>query len=115
MNEPSQDRAVVLAVIIFVGVVAAGGLTGIVYLVAVHADASSLLAVSGPATTALGILGGLLARTSSGTQAAEQRGHAKAVEEFKQLEPAPSPAPTDTPPLAPAEPLPSTPTDPAAV
>lgn len=113
MNEPSQDRAVVLAVILFVGVVAAGGLAGIVYLVAVHADATSLLAVSGPTTTALGILGGLLARTSSGTQAAEQRGRAKAVEELKQLEPAPAPEveapsapPPPPPPPAPAEPLP---------
>lgn len=104
-NEPQQDRIVVLAVIIFVGVVAAGGLAGIVYLVAVHADATSLLAVSGPTTTGLGILGGLLARTSSGTQAAEQRGRAKAVEEFKQLEPAPAPV-VEAPPAPPAPPAP---------
>lgn len=86
MPESTQDRTVVLAVILFVGIIASGGLAGIVYLVAVHAEATALLAVSGPTTTALGILGGVLATTRTGNQAAEQKGHAKAIDELQQLE-----------------------------
>lgn len=95
MNDATQDRSVVLAVVIFVGAIALGGLAGIIFLIHSGTDATSLLAVSGPTTTALGGLVGILAMTRTGTQAAEARGAAKALDQVKQLETVAPSAPVD--------------------
>lgn len=100
VQEPTQDRTVVLAVVIFLGLMATGGLAGLVFLIWTGADATSLLAVSNPTMGALGGLGGLLALTRTGNQAAEQKGAEKAlaqVQQLKDAEPASAPIPSGVP------------------
>lgn len=95
MNEPAQDRSVVLAVVCFVGLVALGGLAGIVFLIHSGTDATALLAVSGPTTTAIGALAGILAMTRTNptqpVQQAQAQGYQQAVADVNALGASPAP------------------------
>jgi hypothetical protein len=89
VNEPAQDRTVVLAVVAFVGFIGLGGLAGIVFLIHSGADATALLAVSGPTTTAIGALAGILAMTRTNppppVQQAQAQGYQQAVADMNAL------------------------------
>lgn len=65
MNESGQDRTVVLAVVVLLGLFSLLGLGGIVWLIDGGSDASSIAVVSTLTGGALGSLGTLLASTRS--------------------------------------------------
>lgn len=91
MNEPAQAQSVVLAVVAAVAVIGVGGLAGIVFLIHSGTDATMLLAVSGPTTTAIGALAGILASTKTNPSApvaqAQARGYAAAVSDLQSMNP----------------------------
>lgn len=64
----TEDRWVVRAVVVFLGLATLSGFAGLVFLVATTdvRDAALLGLVAGPAGTALGALATLLARTGGG-------------------------------------------------
>lgn len=111
MSEPAQDRTVVLFVVFFVGAVALGGLAGIVFLIHSGTDATALLAVSGPTTTAIGALAGILAMTRTNppapVQQAKAQGYQQAVADVNALGGGPAPV---TVVNSPAQPVPVEPT-----
>jgi hypothetical protein len=59
------DRRTVQIVVVFLGLIALGGLAAITYLIDNEADASSIAIISGLTGTALGALGGLLTNSAS--------------------------------------------------
>lgn len=98
--EAAQSQTVVLAVVLVVGTIAIGGLAGIIFLIHSGTDATSLLAVSGPTTTALGILGAILVNAKSNPpqpiQQAVAHGYQLAVADVEAFKPAPAaPPPAD--------------------
>lgn len=100
MNEQTQDRAVVLAVVALLGIAGIVGLLGIIWLVDHGHDASSIAVVSTLTGTSIGALGTLLASTRSAppplVQAAQAQGYVEAVKDVKELgdtDVAPTPAP----------------------
>jgi hypothetical protein len=61
----TQTR-VVMAVVVFLGVFALGGLGGVVWLISVGAETGSVAVVAGLTGTALGSMATMLASTRSG-------------------------------------------------
>lgn len=102
MNEPAQDRTVVLAVVCFLGLLAVSGLVGIVFLIHSGTDPASLLAVSSMTGPAVGGLVGILATTRTNPPAPVQqlvaKGYQQAVNDVHSLTPAGSSVPVGTAP-----------------
>lgn len=65
------DSKVVMTVIVFLGLFALAGLGGVVWLISVAADASSVAVVAGLTGTALGSVGTMLASTRTTVEAAQ--------------------------------------------
>lgn len=86
-SEQGQDRTVVLAVVLFLGLIGVGGLGGLVFLIWTGAEATALLAVSNPTMGALGALGGILASTRSAPAAPVQQavGYQKAISDLHEV------------------------------
>lgn len=85
MDAQAQDRTVVLAVVVFLGLAFVGGLGALTFLVWTGADPTALLAISGPTTGAGGALAGILAATRTGNAAAEAKGAEKALAQVDAL------------------------------
>lgn len=94
MNDQSQDRTVVLAVVILLGLVGMLGLTGTIWLVHDKIDASAVAVVSTITGTAVGALGTLLASTRSAPPAQIQQavGYQNALTDVKKFTSGPPPA-----------------------
>lgn len=99
-NEATQDRLVVLAVVVGLIVFAVGGLGLTAWLVHDGAEASSIAFITTPMAGALGALGAILARTGTAQAAvgaAQVVGYQKAVDDLDAIGAAA--------PAAPVEPL----------
>lgn len=94
MNEQSQDRLVVLAVVVLLGVFAIVGLLGTIWLVNNSHDPASIAVISTLTGAAVGALGTLLASTRSApppiVQAAQAQGYVQAVDDVHELAEEPS-------------------------
>lgn len=103
MNEPAQDRSVVLAVVCFLGLLSLGGLGGVVFLIHSGTDPSSLLAVSAMTGPAVGGLVGILATTRTNppapVQQAQAQGYQQAVADVAALGVGPAPVNTAAQPV----------------
>lgn len=81
----NQDRTVVLAVVILLGLVAVIGLTGVIWLVHDATEGNAVAAVSAMPIAAIGALAGILAMTRTGNAAAEAKGAEKALAQVDAL------------------------------
>jgi hypothetical protein len=88
-HEQGQDRAVVVAVVCFLGTFALVGLAGVVWLVHDRVDAASVAVISTLTGAAAGSLGTLLASTRTPPPPAAQQaiGYQRAVDDVKALAP----------------------------
>lgn len=88
--EPAQERSVVLLVVLFLGIVAVGGLAGLVFLIWHGAGAEQLLAVSSFAGPATGALAGILATTRTGVPQpvaqVQAEGYQMAVDDLHEID-----------------------------
>lgn len=91
MNEQAQDRAVVLAVVVLLGLVSLVGLAGGIILIYEKTDASAVALVFAIPTAAVGALAGILASTRTApaapVQAQQAAGYQQAVDDVKALAP----------------------------
>jgi hypothetical protein len=91
VDDNKQDRTVVLAVVLILGLLALVGLSGTIWLAHDKVDATLIAVVSTPTGAVIGALAALLATTSSGpapqVQQAQAAGYQQAVEDVKALAP----------------------------
>jgi len=71
----------VLAVIVFIGTAACGGLAGLIFLIHSGTDATALLAVSNPTMAAFGILGALLVNTRTSPPTNAQQAYTQGAQD----------------------------------
>jgi len=72
VNETTQDRSVVLTVVVVLGIISVVGVLGLLWLVHSGTAAGDLLAITGVTGPAVGALTGILASTRTATSANAQ-------------------------------------------
>lgn len=87
--QPTQDPRVVLAVVVFLGVISVGGLAALTFLIWCGVEAALLVAVTGITGPCIGGLVGILATTSVTPAVAQQQaeavGYGKAIADVNAL------------------------------